>query len=173
MSASEGEFSALVEAHSKWLSAFLRGLTRSEADAEDAFQEVWLRLLKRPLPKEISSERAFLATVARSVVIDRFRKEGRMVLTLDEPDGDGEPKADVLPGAAPPPSDCVECASTHEDVLAAVRSLPPVLREVVLMRIEGELSFQEIADVTESPLGTVLARMRRATGRLKTMLGRA
>jgi len=173
MHASEGEFSALVEAHSKWLSAFLRGLTRSEADAEDVFQEVWLRLLKRPLVNKISSERAYLASVARSVVIDRFRKEGRTSPILDEPDADGDSMADALPDADPTPDERVERVATHEEVLAAVRSLKPAFREVVLMRIEGELSFQEIADVLGVPLGTVLARMRRATERLKKILRRA
>lgn len=170
MASSKTEFAALVAVHSKWLSAFLRGLTRSEADAEDAFQEVWERLLSGSFPTGVKSERAFLARVARSVVIDRHRKSGRMVVAADEPGPDGATLAESLVDAAPIPSESAERSSLHEEVLAAVRSLRRGPRDVALMRIEGELTFQEISDVLDVPLGTVLSWMRVATEQLKRRL---
>ena len=172
MAISKGEVSALVAAHAGWLSAFLRGLTRSEADAEDAFQEVWLRVLSVSGLKSFGSERAYLARVARSVVIDRFRRDRRLVCLVDKPGETGETMGEVLSDDSPAPGEVVERKSSHEEVLAAVRSLKAEIREVVLMRIEGELTFQEISDVTGVPLGTVLARMRQATDRLKRILRR-
>ena len=73
--------------------------------------------------------------------------------------------------ASPGPGARVERAATHEDVLSAVRSLPDGPREVVLMRIEGELTFREIADELGIPLGTALTWMRYATVRLKKAMG--
>lgn len=172
MPSCEGELSARIAAHAKWLSAFLRGLTRSEADAEDAFQEVWMRLLSGSHLGEMKSERAYLARVARSVVIDRHRKESRVVVSADEPGEDGETLAEGLVDEAPTPGENVERSSLHDDVLAAVRALRPGPREVALMRIEGELTFQEISDILQVPLGTALAWMRQATVQLKKTLGR-
>lgn len=163
--------SALVSEHGVWLSAFLRGLTQCEADAEDSFQEVWLRVLKGDGPHADAATRGYLARVARSVVIDRYRRNGRYETTLDEVDESGLSKAEALVDEAPVPSARFESASTHEEVLAAVRALPAKLREVVLLRIEGELTFQEIAEELKVPLGTVLTWMRSATKRLKAALG--
>lgn len=165
------EFSALVAAHATWLSAFLRGLVRCEADAEDAFQEVWVRVFKGGRLDGVASPRAYLARVARSVVIDRHRREARYAESLDVVDESGGNPADGLVDTTPGPAAHVEAASTRADILAAVRALPPGPRQVVLMRIEGELTFQEIADELKVPLGTVLTWMRAATRRLKKMCG--
>lgn len=169
MSLSESESSALVSAHAKWLSAFLRGLTQSEADAEDAFQEVWVRVFSGANRRIDVSERAYLARVARSVVVDRFRRNGRYVLSLDATPGE-EGAAEALVDVAPTPCEQAERVSAHEAVVAAVRSLRRGPREVVLLRLEGELTFQEIADELEVPLGTVLTWMRVATEALKRKL---
>lgn len=164
------EFSALVAAHGVWLSAFLRGLTRREADAEDAFQEVWMRVFKQGGLPKVSSPRAYLAQTARSVVIDRYRREGREELVLDEPNESGVAPAERLVDAAPLPDVRLGDASTREALRTAIRNLPEGPRTVVLMRIEAELSFQEIADELQIPLGTVLTWMRGATERLKRAL---
>lgn len=161
------EISALVSEHGEWLSAFLRGLTHCEADADDSFQEVWLRLLKQRDAINETSMRAYLVKVARSVMIDRYRRNERYELTLDAPCEDETSALSSLMDEAPPPDEKVEAHSTHDDVLAHIRALPKNLRLVVLMRIEGELTFQEIADELKVPLGTVLTWMRSATTKLK------
>lgn len=153
---------ALISEHAKWLSALLRGLTRSETDAEDAFQDVWLRVIKLGgLPKG-ASPRAYLAQAARSVVIDRYRRTEREEATKFE--------AEELVDNSPTPERRFETKATKAEVRAAVRALPFELREVVMLRIEAELKFEEIAAGLELPLGTVLTRMRRATAKLKAAL---
>ena len=52
----------------------------------------------------------------------------------------------------------------------AIESLPVAQREVVLLRINGELSFREIAELLTLPVGTVLARMHHAVKSLKESL---
>lgn len=162
------ELSELIATHGVWLSALLRGLTRREADAEDAYQEVWLRLFKAGgLPKG-ASPRAYLATSARSVVIDRYRREGREELLSEGEDAEtlgGELTEETTPATR------FEAHATHEEILAAVRRLPVGPRTVVLLRIEGELTFQEIADELNIPLGTALTWMRGATRKLRELLG--
>lgn len=151
----------LISEHGLWLSGFLRGLTRSEADAEDAYQEVWLRLLKRGGLPQGANERAYLAKTARAVVIDAFRRFSQKT----------EPLTEDLVDTAPEPSRRFETSATHEEIIAAVRALPEPMRSVVLMRVEGELTFEEIAAELKLPLGTALSHMSRATARLKKELG--
>lgn len=161
----------LVQEHGAWLSGFLRGLTRSEADAEDAFQEVWVRVMRglRDL-RDARGVRGYLATVARSVVIDRYRRDKRYELTIDGTDETGASLAPTLVDSDETPAERHERVSTREEVIAAVRGLPEKQRTVVLMRIEGELTFQEIADAMNAPLGSVLTWMRTATETLKKRL---
>ena len=52
----------------------------------------------------------------------------------------------------------------------AIDALPTAQKEVVLLRINGELSFKEIADMLAAPIGTVLARMHNAVKNLKAAL---
>ena len=169
---SSKEFSALVATHAVWLSAFLRGLVRRDADAEDAFQDVWMRVFKRGGIPEGASPRAYLAQTARSVVIDRHRREGLEDLVLDAPDESGVSPSETLVDTAPLPNAQLADATTRAALRTAIRTLPAVPRSVVLLRIEAELTFQEIANELGLPLGTVLTWMRWSTEKLKKVLRR-
>lgn len=162
---------ALVHEHGKWLSGFLRGLVRSEVDAADAYQEVWKRVLKAGGVREDASPRAFLATIARSVIIDRYRRGKKYELTMDAPNAAEGAYCETLVDPAPTPAECLERKTTLEAVRQAIRALPDDLKQVVLLRVEAELTFQQIADELQLPLGTVLTRMRKATEILKKRLG--
>lgn len=149
---------------------FLRGLVGSAADAEDAFQETWMRLIRSGTVFRDDGIRAYLVKTARSVVIDRLRRHPSTE-SLDTEDEDGSCLADELVDDSPGPDERCESKATASDVREAIAALPFSRRQVVLMRIEGELEFREIAEQLGVPLGTVLARMNRATMELKQMLG--
>jgi len=161
--------SELVVAESRWLKAFLLGMTRSESDADDVFQETWMRVIRSCGAYRGGSVRAYLAKTARSVVIDAYRKADPDSLSLDADDGVGLPLE--LVDDAPLPDSVFERLSSSADVRRALEVLSFRQREVVLLRIEGELTFQEIADQLHIPLGTALTLMRTATIRLRKMLG--
>ena len=163
--------SALVVRNTTWLRALLRGLASSDAEAEDAFQEVWVRVIKGCRSFRGGSVRAYLARVARSVVIDRFRRNGRPTCSLDAVGENGASLSETLADGAPWPSAAVELRGTAADVRRAVRTLPEGPRAVLLLRIEGELSFREIAEELNIPLGTALTWMHVATVRLRKLLG--
>jgi RNA polymerase sigma-70 factor (ECF subfamily) len=90
---------------------------------------------------------------------------------LDEPLSDEEgSEAQVDALADPSFVSALEKMEEEErrvQLRAAIASLSMPLREVVLLRIEGELSFQEIADLLGLKLGTVLARMHHAVRKIK------
>ena len=79
--------SALVRRHAVWMQAFLRGLLPTAEDAEDAFQETWVRIVKSASKYRGGKVKPYLAVVARSAAIDRLRQMGRLV-SLDAEDGD-------------------------------------------------------------------------------------
>lgn len=162
--------SALVRRHSAWMQALLRGLLPTAADAEDAFQDAWVRVVKSAGKYRGGAVRPYLAVVARSAAMDRLRRAGRLV-SLDAEDAEGESAAGRLPDEGPTPGERFESKATAEDVREAVRALPEGPRQVLLMRIEGELHFKEIASALGVPLGTALTWMRVATLKLKEMLG--
>lgn len=171
--ANEGDvqsLSELVAVHTRWLMAYFRGALPDECDAEDAFQETWMRVIRFCGSYHGGSVRAYLARVARSVVTDRFRRSGPPAVSLDSGGEDEVASSIDLVDGAPTPGESFERRATSEDVRNAVRALPKKLRDVVLLRIEGELTFQEIADELAVPLGTTLTWMRSATARLKKTL---
>ena len=162
--------SALVRRHAVWMQALLRGLLPTAADAEDAFQEAWVRVIKSAGGYRGGNVKAYLASVARSAAIDRLRRQGKTV-SLDAADDEGVSAAAEIPDAGPSPGERFESKATAEDVRRAVAALPEGPRQVLLMRIEGEVSFKEIASELGVPLGTALTWMHTATLKLKEMLG--
>ena len=57
-----------------------------------------------------------------------------------------------------------------EQVRAAIRELPVEFREIILLREYEDLSYQEIANVLDCPVGTVMSRLGRARAKLRTLL---
>ena len=163
---------ALVRRHSVWMQALLRGLLPTAADAEDAFQDAWVRVIRTIDSYRGGNVRAYLATIARSAAVDRMRRAGRLV-SLDAEDGEGMSEAEQIPDASLSPSERFESKAMAEDVRQVVRALPEGPRQVLLLRIEGEMPFKDIATALNVPLGTALTWMRTATLKLKEMLGDA
>lgn len=164
--------SALVAEHGTWLMAFLRGLAGNTPDAEDAFQETWMRLIRSRVDVKGEGVKAYLVKTARSVMIDRLRR-WHPTESLDAVDDEGVPAVSEPVDSAPGPAVCYESRATAADVRNALATLPFAWRQVVLMRIEGEMDFKTIAGELGVPIGTVLAWMHRATCELKRKLGGA
>ena len=114
--------------------------------------------------------KTFLATVARSAAIDHLRRS-HAVVSLDDEEGEGAEAAATVAAEGSAPGEAFESQATSDDVRRAVNTLPEGPRQVLLMRVEGELSFREIAAELAIPLGTALTWMRSATLKLRRMLG--
>ena len=158
-------FRMLLLRHQKGVFNFLlRTLNRREA-AEDALQEVFMRVVKsRHDYKPTAKFTTWLYTLARNFAIDQIRKrkfhdhdsfedeldKQRQTENLDA--FSDKPKADALTSAN-------ELNSHLESALA---TLSPEQREVFLLRETQDLSFEEIANVTKSSVNTVKSRMRYA-----------
>ena len=170
-----GEASALdllVARYRQALFSWLMGMVGNRADAEDLFQDIWFRVIRHAGRFNDVSFKAWLWKIARNIVID-FRRKRKPDVSLDavEDDGESQPLLNQLTADGLGPAESVERDDLTKRVMGAVASLPDVQREVFLMRVQGNLSFGEIAATLDVPLNTALGRMHDAMTKLKKMLG--
>lgn len=142
-----------------------RRYTRTQAEAEDAVQEIFLHIWKNAgrYRAEVASEATFISVIARRRLLDRRRSASR------------EPQAADLNPEMRDESRDLE-SDVHNLVDAelakqALQDLRPEQRKVIEMAIWQDLSHQEIADATGLPLGTVKTFLRRGLMQVReTML---
>lgn len=161
--------SALVVRHSPWMSAMLRAMLPA-GEVEDALQDAWLKVIRFARNFRGNGLKSYLGSIARSVAVDRLRKGGRLV-SLDAVAEDGEESRQPPIDGSPTPDERFVSTATKEEVYRAVGELAEGPRQVLLLRIEAEMSFREIADELRIPLGTALTWMRTATLQLRKTLG--
>ena len=171
-----GDPSAMESLYSKYRSQVYSWLVHTVGleDAGDVHQEAWLRVVRSASSYRGGNFRAWLWRIVRNLAIDRSRL-ARPQVSLDEPLGaaeDGETALDMLESEAAGVLERMEERERAEFLRKEIASLPPPQREVVLLRIDAEMTFAEIAALTGAPLNTVLGRMRHAVGKLKTAMER-
>ncbi|MBQ3097039.1 MAG: sigma-70 family RNA polymerase sigma factor [Kiritimatiellae bacterium] len=154
--------------------SWLLRMVGDAAEAEDIYQDVWLKVIRCASDYRSGNFRAWLWQIVRNKTTDRMRKKSPS-LVLDAPvcaDGEGEHTVvdQVRDDAAADALMQIEESERKSAVCDAIDALPAAQREVVLLRITGELSFKEIADMLAAPIGTVLARMHNAVKSLKAAL---
>ena len=145
-----------------------RAILSQAADAEDATQEVFLRVFRH-----IGSYdgRGTLATWIAKITVNtchsRSRPRGPRIL-------DGQALADLDPEQAGPPVwERVAARELRERILERLPRLPASLREVLALRELEGLGYEQIAEVLEIPTGTVMSRLSRARLQLAGLLGLA
>lgn len=160
----------LVARYRQPLFTWFMGMTGSRSDAEDLFQDVWVRVIRNADRFEDVSFRAWMWQIARNLLID-FRRKRKPDISLDAVDDEeDQPLLETLVAKEASPRDDVERTDMARKAMQAVGKLPAVQREVFLMRIQGDLPFSEIAKILKVPVNTALGRMHDATTRLKQML---
>ena len=175
----EGEYKAFDELLARSqdrVYQYLYFMLNDEDAANDAFQDTFVRAimaLREGRYRQNGQFLPWLLRVARNLVIDRFRGDkAHRTTPLEMEDAQGESTINVLNTAAYSEPD-VEMATilteSAEDVKMMINRLPEEQREVVIMRFYQELSFKEIADLTDVSINTALGRMRYAQINLRRM----
>jgi RNA polymerase sigma factor (sigma-70 family) len=136
----------------------------SQADAEDAVQEVFVDLWRNAgrFDPAVASESTFVTLVARRRLIDRRRRAGR------------HPEALPLPESLPTAGgglEAVESADEARRALAALQALPEAQREALRLAIWQGMTHEQVARTLGLPLGTAKAHLRRGLIRLRELLG--
>lgn len=163
----------LIVQYQHRLLRYLLFLTGNREMAEDVFQETWMRVLIRGAQYNGSARfDTWLFTIARNLVIDLRRK--RTMASLEAmSDSENDDRPFEMPSDDPSPFDMYQSRETGRRVAAALLTLEPLHREVLVLRFHEELSLEEIAQVTRAPLSTVKSRLYRGMAALKPRIAEA
>jgi len=168
-----GDESGLVELIRRYQSKIYTSiylLVKDEALAEDIFQDTFIKVINTLKAGKYNEEGKFLPWVIRiahNLVIDHFRREKRTPLVSG---GDDFDIFEVLGNYDESAEDRLVREQTYKDLKSLIYLLPEEQKEVLIMRHFGDLSFKEIADVTQVSINTALGRMRYALNNLRKMM---
>ncbi len=153
---------ALVEGHLDALHAFALAWTRNADLAGDVVQRTFLKAFEKLHQlRDPGAARSWLVAILRNEIAHEYRGRMRLV-AWDGADFEG------LAGDAP--QDEGVDPSLLAALPAALEQLPDPAREILLLRFQQELSYEQISDLLGLPLGTVQSRLHRAKAALKVIL---
>lgn len=159
---------SLVEEYSAALYRVAYSVTRNAAEAEDAVQETFLRVLRHEDQlSELRNPRVWLVRITWNIVLDRKRR----AKTHPETD-DLTEIARLLPSGGASADERVIAIEQHARVLAMIDRLPAKEREVLLLSAFEELSTAHIAEVLGTTESSVRSRLFRARRLLTDLLAR-
>ncbi|PRY54632.1 RNA polymerase sigma-70 factor (ECF subfamily) [Arcticibacter pallidicorallinus] len=159
----------LVSRHKSKIYTSIYMLVKDQYLAEDIFQDTFIKVINTLKTGKYNEEGKFLPWVLRiahNLVIDYFRKEKRTPVITS---GDGFDIFDVLGFCDESIEEQMVRNQTHQDLRKMIQLLPDEQKEVLIMRHYGEMSFKEIADITNVSINTALGRMRYALNNLRKM----
>jgi RNA polymerase sigma-70 factor, ECF subfamily len=164
--AEEEALAALVSEYAGTLYRVSFSVLRNAADAEDAVQEAFLRVLRhKDTLDEVRDRRVWLIRIVWNIVLDRKRRAKTRPETDDVAD-----LARVLPAEGLSAEDRAAAAQHHAHVLACVEQLPAKEREVLMLSAFEELTSVEIATVLGITESSVRSRLFRARNLMAGLL---
>jgi RNA polymerase sigma-70 factor (ECF subfamily) len=137
-----------------------RWLVQNEQDARDMVQEAYLRAFKFFSGVRGETGRAWLLRIVRNVCYDHLKK--RKVYSSDA-------ELENIPDDSSPETR-LQVKSDVDAVRSALASLPEDFRTVLVLREMEELSYREISEITQVPIGTVMSRLARGRQHLAELL---
>ncbi|MCF0233998.1 MAG: sigma-70 family RNA polymerase sigma factor [Thermoguttaceae bacterium] len=150
------------------LFGFCLNLLQNHQDAQDACQETCLRCwLAWGKSREIERPESWIFAVAHNVAVDMLRKRKKSRRrTAPEIDAPPPPEA-IAPD--PPVEEVADAKERVQFLRAEIQKLPETDRAIILLRIDGELTWDEIAQVVGLPVGTVKSRKKRILEKLRAV----
>jgi RNA polymerase sigma-70 factor (ECF subfamily) len=171
----ERAFHALVDRHQERIFGYLLGMVRDRDVANDLFQETFLRVL-RALQNQRGSYAqqdrwlGWVMRIARNAALDHLRSRKKWRDVPDQGDDDAPSFWERVPADTVAADEELHRAEQQDWLQACIERLSPEQREVLLLRHEGDLTFKEIAQLTDCSINTALGRMRYALLNLRRMM---
>jgi RNA polymerase sigma-70 factor (ECF subfamily) len=147
-------------------------ITKNKELADDLFQDTFIKVINTIRSGSYNEEGKFLQWVMRiahNLVIDHFRKSNRIPVIDNSKNEDYDifENLNVLEESI---EDRIITEQIHQDVRKLIELLPAEQREVLYMRHYAEMSFKDIAEVTNVSINTALGRMRYALINLRKLI---
>jgi RNA polymerase sigma-70 factor, ECF subfamily len=163
-------FETLLHRHKKKVWSHIYLMVREREATEDLFQETFIKVVNTLKAGRYNEEGKFVQWVVRiahNMVIDHFRREKKMPLQRSSEENDVLARLRQLDKNI---EERMVNVQIDEDVRRLIDRLPAEQREVVIMRTYLNMSFKEIADVTEVSINTSLGRMRYALINMRKLI---
>ena len=165
-----GAFECLVLRHKDKLYTSIHFLVKDKYLAEDIFQDVFIRVIDTVRSGRYTEEGKFLPwamRIAHNLCVDHFRKVKR---TPTIKTGDDTDIFEILNFTEESPEEKLIKKQSHNRVRDMLDLLPEDQREVIILRHYADLSFKEIAAMTNCSINTALGRMRYGLINLRKMM---
>lgn len=168
-------FDEIVARYKDGIYSYIWRMISNRDDVEDLAQEVFVKAFAsiRSFRRE-SNLRTWLYRIATNLCVDKYRRralEKKLVVPLEpQREDDEDPEPTQLPDSTYDPQRVLERSELQVEVHKALTRLPDKLRAVVLLYDLEGMSYEEIAETTGCPIGTVKSRLFNARVRLRDLL---
>lgn len=162
-------FEELVRRYQRPITNYVFRMIGNYESSLDVAQEVFIKVynsLTKYSPEYKFS--TWLYRIAHNAAIDHLRRNSVNVQSLEAVNGEGTFELQIESRGATPEQEH-ERTEWRSEIESVVRCLPPTYRDLILLRHARDLSYDEIAHVTELPLGTVKNRLFRAREMMREM----
>lgn len=164
-------FELLIGRYQKQVYSYILTLVKDKQLADDVFQDTFVKVIQTIKSKSYKDDGRFVQfamRIAHNLVIDHFRKENR-IPTVESSSEDYN-YIDNVPITDHSVEQGMIVDQVHNDLHRMIAFLPDEQREVLRMRIFDDMSFKDIADITNVSINTALGRMRYALINLRKMM---
>ena len=164
-------FDALYARHKGGVYRYLLRQCRQGVAVDELFQDVWMNLIRARASYTPTAKFAtYLYRLAHNRLIDHFRASGQVSLVSADDEAYEQAVAALPANPGLEPEMRAENRQLGERLKTAVALLPPLQRDAFLLQQEGELSLNEIAELTGVGVETVKSRLRYAVNKLRADL---
>lgn len=159
----EHDLGRLMQSMGPRLLALARGICRDSAVAEDVVQEAFVKLWNTPPDGPEQVVPSWLKRVVVNLSINHLRRR-KNTQALPECSEDRNLRHDTRP------EERIDLSDNVRRLESALRRLPDDKRAILVMKVYDEMSYDEIAQALEIPIGTVMSRLNRARAALKELM---
>lgn len=163
-------FNVLIDRHQERIYNTILFMVKDSYLAEDLIQEIFIKIIDNLKQKKYNEEGKFLPwalRISHNFCVDHFRKVKR---TPTIKTGDDQDLFEIIKHSDHPADYKMTRSQTHKNIQELVDLLPEEQREIIVLRHYANLSFKEIAQMTNCSINTALGRMRYGLINLRKMM---
>ena len=166
-------FDIIVHRFKDRLHNFLYRYTHNHEDCEDLVQETFLRVYKsRQSYKRIAKLSTWIYTIALNLAKTMYKKKQRMkTFSIHEDESNPDDRAFDIEDTTILQDEKLHLKNSMGELEKALAELNDDFREAIVLRDIQQLSYEEISDITDTPMGTVKSRINRARVQLQETIG--